>query len=261
MQYDRRNWKLGYQTEEPYPVFCLEGDTDYIVIVPVENEERLLERLHEDLVIDLYRSSREFRIEAEEKTDRWEEEGYWFYCDDCSNSSEKERWITFEKQLENISVVGAARIDGSKDDQEGELLQEKTDELIKILSSVSYSKEDKVRGISKRNDLLDVHKMILYAERIGWIGESTDEIDKTKDSVPNEAAAKQIAEAFIDEQQSGWKENDYYETDAFFIEPIYKWIVCYSMRTPEGHMMLDGSYKTVRIRRDNGEVMYYYSEG
>lgn len=69
MQYAPLKWKLNYQIEDPYSLFCLEGEEDYIFIVSLESEGRMLEAFHEEMPVEMYRFSRISSIEAEEKID------------------------------------------------------------------------------------------------------------------------------------------------------------------------------------------------
>lgn len=258
LQYAPLKWKLNYQKEEPYSMFCLEGEDDYILIVSLESEGRILEAFHEEMLVEIYRFSRFSRISsigAEEKIDQWEEKGYWYYIDDWNTDAGNERWITFEKSLGNTSVICMAQISRTEDSSDEKVLQEKTDEVLMILSSITYSEKNEIKGISQRNDLLSFYTMVLEAEQIG---EVTALADRTKDYVPNEEAAKEIAEAFFDENDPGWKDDIEYEVEVIFIEEIYKWIIYYFEKGPEGTMVVDGSEKIVRIRRDNGEVTSYY---
>lgn len=61
-------------------------------------------------------------------------------------------------------------------------MQEKTNEVLMILSSITYSEKNEIKGISERNDLLEFYMMILKAEQIG---EVTAMADRTKDYVPS----------------------------------------------------------------------------
>lgn len=256
LQYDPQKWKLGYQKKEPYSAFCLEGEEDYIFIVPLEGDSRILEAFHEEFLIDMYMFSQITSVEAEEKIDQWEEKGYWYYIDDWNAGAGQERWITFEKNLGSSSIIGVAQINGTESDSEEVVLREKTNEALTILSSITYSERDKIKGISERNDLLYFYMMILEAEQMG---EATVVTDRSRDYVSNEEAAKKMAEAFLDENDPGWKDNVEYEVEVIFIEQIYKWIVYYHEKSPEGTMVLDGSARMLRIRRDNGEVSLYYA--
>lgn len=255
-QYDPSKYELRYQKEEPYSIFCLEGEENYIFIVPLEEDSRILEAFHEELLVDIYMFSQITGVEAEERIDQWEKKGYWYYIDDLNTDAGRERWITFEKNLESTSIIGVVQINGIESGSEEMVLQEKTNEALTVLSSVTYSERDKIKGISERNDLLEIYTIMLEAEQMG---EGTVVTDKSRDYVPNEEAAKKIAEAFFDENDPGWNDNVEYEAKVIFIEPIYKWVVYYFEKGSEGTMVLDGSTRMLRIRRDNGEVSLYYA--
>ena len=88
--------------------------------------------------------------------------------------------------------------------------------------------------------------------------EHLDEIDRTKDIVPNEETARKIAESIIEaDKQWIWEENIIYEIDITFNELNYEWFVDYHPEIEEGAYWLDGG-KNVRIRRDNGLVTIEY---
>ena len=85
-----------------------------------------------------------------------------------------------------------------------------------------------------------------------------DDIDRTKDIVPNEKTAIKIADAVIESDDYwSWEEDITYDVHATFDEYRYEWFVNYHPVIEEGAYWLDGG-KNVRIRRDNGMVAIEY---
>lgn len=81
-----------------------------------------------------------------------------------------------------------------------------------------------------------------------------DDIDRTKDVVPDEETALRIAEAIVDSHEYWeWEEDVDYEVEILFNEMNYEWSVQWQPPIPEGAIMLDGG-KTVFIRRDTGAI-------
>ena len=75
-----------------------------------------------------------------------------------------------------------------------------------------------------------------------------DEVDRTKDVIPDAEAAKKIAEVYLDNGgRFGLSKNIIYECYIIFNDPTYEWIVDFS----PGDTCLDGG-RTVWLRRDNG---------
>lgn len=251
LQYDRNNWKLTYQKEEPYSIFFMEEDENYIFILPMESENSILDKVHEELMVDIYGwSSKLINVSFEERIDRYEEQNYAYYIYDFEFTYGRERWIIFEKRLETISAIGIAWISRAENEQEKKAVQEKTDEVLAILSSVSYSEYGTVRWIHERKDISNFYDMLIWISRCECVKE---EIDRTRDYVVDEENAKEIAEAALEETIPGWKDRGEYEVHIVYIDQIYKWVVLYLPKK----MILDCGAQ-IRIRRDNGEITYFY---
>lgn len=252
LQYNRGKWHLSYR-KEMNSVFCLESkkDSDYILIVPIEDDGSIFERFHEDFLVELIYPFG-CTVEKEIKVDMRQEQGCLYYTDYVHHRrGEKAYYITFGKKLEDIYVIGQAYIYGSEDDTE-EDLQARQEETLKILSSITYSERKNVWMLQDKE-----HWFIDY-----WVSsakqneEKWEEPDWTRDSVPDEETAKRIVEKY--DQKSGWNERRCqdldYEVNAIYLEQSYVWVLVYSPKAPEGHVVLDGGGGTVRIRRDNGEI-------
>ena len=258
LQYDKARWKLAYQKEEPYSIFCMEENENYILILPMESDDSILEEVHEELIVDIYGHfgfSQLINVSSGEKIDQSEEQNYAYYNYDFDFTYGKERWIIFEKRLETISVMGIAVIDREEENQEEEELQEKTDEVLAMLSSLSYSDNGAVKWIPERNDLDYFYDMVMWINKNEQIKEETD---RESDCVADEETAKKIAEAALDDAFPGWKDRWEYDVNIVYIDQIYKWIVYYSPDIKEGKMLLDCGAE-IRIRRDNGEITYFYT--
>lgn len=243
--YNKAKWDLSYGKSGGDVVFCLESDSDYILLTPIEDDGSIFERFHEDFLENMV-AFEEYNIEAESKVDLREERGHLYYCDRFVKSGKGENWITFGKALGDIFVVGSAKIEGSENET---ALQIKTDEVLEILSSIAYSSKQKVRWITRRNDLIDFYERILMAKGNEKIWE---ESDRTRDSVPDGETAKRIAKEYDDRcgWTAEWGENYEYDISVVYLEQGYMWLVIYR----EHEMMLDGGSGTVRIRRDNGRI-------
>lgn len=253
LQYNKGRWHLTYR-REACSVFCLESkkDSDFIWIVPIEDDGSIFERFHEDFLVEMFYPFG-FMLEEESKKDLREEQGFLYYNDDfVDRRGERESYITFGKKLENIYVIGLVYIDRSEDETEEERLLERRNEALEILSSITYSDWKRVWLIQDKS----YHWMI---DDWVWTAKQNEgkweEPDRTRDSVPDEETAKRIAEEHDKEcGWSDWRDKDDYEVSAVYLEQSYIWILHYKHKAPEGHMVLDGGGGTVRIRRDNGEV-------
>ena len=90
------------------------------------------------------------------------------------------------------------------------------------------------------------------------------EIDRTKDIVPDEAAAEKIARYSIREggYAGGFSMSDdefaVYDADVTFIEQTNEWIVDFTARSREGgHVIIYDGISLVGVRRDNGYFTWY----
>ncbi|MDE7446955.1 MAG: hypothetical protein K2N15_14805 [Lachnospiraceae bacterium] len=254
LQFDRRKWYLTYREEE-YPEFVLakRDNSNAIAIIPIEDDGSIFERFHEEfLVRELYGVS-EFTLD-ESKVDMRDEQGYIYYIDSFPNvRGEWETFITFGKKLENIYVIGWAQVSRSGDETDEESLLAMQNEMLEILSSITYSKQKKVWLIPDKR----------YSDDLGyWVWKAKqdegkwEEPDRTRDSVPDEETAKRIAEDY--DKECGWTERSgkdcEYEVVAVYLEQNYIWVLTYRHKAPEGYFVLDGGGGTVRIRRDTGEI-------
>lgn len=253
LQYDRRKWRLTYR-EEVCPRFVLatKNNTNPILIIPIEDDGSIFERFHEDFLAGEAWFS-EFVLE-ESKVDMRDEQGYLYYIDSFPNvRGEWETYITFGKKLENIYVIGLAQISRSEDETEEESLLAMQNEMLEILSSITYSEQKKVWLIPDKRHSDDIGYRVWRAKQNEgkW-----EEPDRTRDSVPDEETAKQIAEDY--DKECGWTERSSkdleYEVVAVYLEQNYIWLLTYRPKMPEGHFILDGEGGTVRIRRDTGEI-------
>ncbi len=109
--------------------------------------------------------------------------------------------------------------------------------------------------------LLNLMLCISITERKPVCGNKhMDNVDRTKDVVPDAKAAREIAGILLGvgkaDAKSGQTGNIVYDCRVFFHEPSYEWIVFFYARTPEGEDYMDGG-QTVWIRRDYGTVVNY----
>ncbi|MDE7285265.1 MAG: hypothetical protein K2N55_00255 [Lachnospiraceae bacterium] len=253
LQYNRGKWHLTYRKEASL-VFCLESrkNSDYILIVPIEDDGSIFERFHEDFLVELTYPYG-FVVEKESKIDVREEQGYLYYNDSVHDRrGDKADYITFGKKLEDIYVIGQAYINISEEDAEKNV-QTRQNEALEILSSITYSEQ-------KNMWMLQDKEYEWFIDYWVWSAKQNEgkweEPDKTKDSVPDEETAKRIAEEY--DKESGWYERKNqdldYEVNVIYLEQSYIWVLIYSPKAPEGHAVIDGGGGTVRIRRDSGEV-------
>lgn len=86
-----------------------------------------------------------------------------------------------------------------------------------------------------------------------------DTVDRTKEVVSDEIAAKRIAELFLN-RGDGFglieREDIIYDVEICFNEPSYEWIVIFEPKTLEGGLVLDGG-RIVGVRKDNGVTFGY----
>lgn len=83
-----------------------------------------------------------------------------------------------------------------------------------------------------------------------------DEIDRSKDVVPNENTAEKLAEVFIGSQEGKWIKGREHGIEISYDDQRYEWIISYDPNVnaeEEGTIVLDGG-RTVWIRRDYGTV-------
>lgn len=78
-----------------------------------------------------------------------------------------------------------------------------------------------------------------------------DDIDRTKDLVPDEEMAKKIVDLYHDAMNSPETDKYDYNVSVYFEEERYVWIVWYDIIIPEGVYLFDGGYGGM-VRRDNG---------
>lgn len=80
-----------------------------------------------------------------------------------------------------------------------------------------------------------------------------NEIDRTKDVIPNEETARKMAEVYLDDFFYFHKDMELpYDAEITFDEAKYEWTVLFYLKEPEdGGMWLDGSW-FVKMRRDYG---------
>lgn len=85
-----------------------------------------------------------------------------------------------------------------------------------------------------------------------------DDIDRTKDIVPDEETARRMAEAVLRMEKSAWglKEDCNYYTDINYNEAGHEWIVYFDLNPPGEVGILDAE-RIAGVRRDNGMVLYY----
>lgn len=87
-----------------------------------------------------------------------------------------------------------------------------------------------------------------------------EEIDRTKDVVPNENAAEKIAEIFMKSQDGklAWGKKIDYGVEVAYDDQNYEWIVYYdaNANVEDGYMILDAN-KKIRIRRDYGIITWF----
>ena len=255
LQYDRRKWYLTYREQE-YPEFVLatKDNSNGIVIIPIEDDGSIFERFHEEFLVSEVAWSSEFTVE-ESKVDMRDEQGYIYYTDSIPNiRGEWETYITFGKKLENIYVIGLADISRAEDGTEDESLLAMQNEMLEILTSITYSKQKKVWLIPDKRYEDDIG---YWAWRAKQNEGKWEEPDRTRDSVPDEETAKRIAENY--DKECGWTERSSnkdleYEVIAVYLEQKYIWVLTYRPKAPEGYFVLDGGGGTVRIRRDTGEI-------
>lgn len=254
LQYDRRKWYLTYRKEE-YPEFVLatKDNRDGIAIVPIEDDGSVFEKFHEEFLIrEVWYPG--FILE-ESKTDMRDEQGCIYYVDSfLAISGEWETYITFGKKVENIYVLGWVQLVGSEDDAGEEGLAERQNEILEILSSITYSGQKRIWMFPEQRYSDDTTYWIWRAKQNEgkW-----EEPDRTRDSVPDEETAKRIAENY--DKECGWTEKrDHdldYEITAVYLEPNYTWVLIYRPKMPEGQFVLDGGGGNISIRRDTGEIM------
>ena len=250
LQYDRRKWHLTYRKEE-CSVFILEAkkNSDLIWIIPIEDDGSIFEKFHEDFLVEMILPFG-FTVEEESKVDMRDEQGY-LYCNDyvIDGRGERVNYITFGKKLENTYVIGLASISRSEDEAEEESLLARQNEVLEILSSITYSDWKRVWLIQDKSSHWFVDDWVWEAKQNEgkW-----EEPDRTRDSVPDEETAKRIAEDY--DKECGWTERRCqdidYEVNVVYLEQSYIWVLIYDTKEP----VFDGEGGTVRIRRDTGEI-------
>lgn len=84
-----------------------------------------------------------------------------------------------------------------------------------------------------------------------------DEIDRSKELIPDEETALKIADAVISvDKDVVWDENYTYEVSISFDEETYEWLVTYGPMVP-GKVVFDGG-KYIWIRKDSGQIHKWY---
>lgn len=84
-----------------------------------------------------------------------------------------------------------------------------------------------------------------------------DEIDRSKELIPDEETALKIADAIISvDKDVEWDEDFTYEVSVSFDEETYEWLVMYAPTIP-GKVVFDGG-NYIWIRKDNGYVHKWY---
>lgn len=78
-----------------------------------------------------------------------------------------------------------------------------------------------------------------------------DDIDRTKDLVPDAEMAKKIVDLYHDAMKRQETDKYDYNVKVYFEEEKYVWIVWYDIIIPEGVYLFDGGYGGW-VRRDNG---------
>ena len=87
--------------------------------------------------------------------------------------------------------------------------------------------------------------------------EHMDNVDRTKDVVPDERAARQIAEILLSiGKADGKKDNIIYDCKVIFHEQSYEWIVFFFAKSLDGKDYMDGG-QMIWIRRDYGTIVNY----
>lgn len=87
-----------------------------------------------------------------------------------------------------------------------------------------------------------------------------DEIDRTKDVVPNANSAEKIAEIFMKSQEGklAWGKGIEYGVDISYDEQNYEWIVHYDANSNvEGDYMILDADKEIWKRRDYGIITWF----
>ena len=230
-------------------MLATKDDSNGIVIIPIEDDGSIFERFHEEFLVSEVYGLSEFTVE-ESKVDMRDEQGYIYCIDSILNiRGEWETYITFGKKLENIYVIGFADISRSEDGTEEESLLAMQNEMLEILTSITYSKQKKVWMIPDKRYSDDLGYWVWSAKQNE---EKWGEPDRARDSVPDEETAKQIAEEY--DKECGWTERRCqdldYEVNAVYLEQNYIWVLVYKPK----ELVLDGGGGTVRIRRDTGEI-------
>lgn len=82
-----------------------------------------------------------------------------------------------------------------------------------------------------------------------------EDIDRTKDIVPNEEIAKKIVELYFTKKEGGEDSPYNYNIQVKYDEEKYEWIIGYFIIQSEEHWVLDGDI-SFGVRRDNGMVTY-----
>ena len=110
--------------------------------------------------------------------------------------------------------------------REEESLLAMQNEMLEMLSSITYSKQKKVWMIPDKRHSDDIVYWVWWAKQNEgkW-----EEPDRARDSVPDEETAKQIAEDY--DKECGWTERKCqdldYEVNAVYLEQNYIWVLVY----------------------------------
>lgn len=84
-----------------------------------------------------------------------------------------------------------------------------------------------------------------------------DEIDRSKELIPDEETALKIADAVIAvDKEVEWDKECTYEASVSFDEETYEWLVTYGPSKPD-KVIFDGG-KYIWIRKDNGWIHRWY---
>ena len=84
-----------------------------------------------------------------------------------------------------------------------------------------------------------------------------DEIDRSKELIPDEETAIKIADTIISaDKEVEWNEKFTYEVRVSFDEETYEWLVMYAPTIP-GKVVFDGG-KYIWIRKDSGQIHKWY---
>lgn len=181
--YDADKWELSYQEAEPYPVFDLHSEKAEIVIMVAEDDGSVLDSFHSDMI---YLWETEGEAIEKDKTDKWDKEGILYYEDFVSDEEEAWYLITYGKRQEDKLMVGYAEI---ASEELGETDAAMKDEVLKILSALSYSGQEEIGDIEQDEEyesIVFIYDMLnnLVKYEIGSEEEAAGEEseDKRKDA-------------------------------------------------------------------------------